>query len=181
MTKIVMGVLMGLFALMMATGVSAATSKAEYQADVARAEADYKVANDRCKSLAGNAKDVCVAEAKGAQKKAKASAEARNKDTDKARQDAQIAAAEADHDVAKARCGAKAGNDKDVCLKEANAALVSAKADAKAHREIKDIRKGVAEDKRDAEYKVALEKCDAMAGASKDACKAEAKARFGKS
>jgi hypothetical protein len=64
MSKFVMGVLMTLFALMMANGVRAATSKAEYQADVARAEAEYKAANERCKSLAGNAKDVCLAEAK---------------------------------------------------------------------------------------------------------------------
>lgn len=181
MSQSLMGVVIGVFALTMATAGNAATSKDAYKADVARGEADYKAANERCKSLAGNAKDVCVAEAKGARKKAKANAEAMHKDTDKARQDAKVAAAEADHDVAKAKCGAKGGNEKDVCLKEAKAALTSAKVDAKATREIKEIRKDAAQDKRDAEYKVALEKCDAKAGAAKDACRAEAKARFGKS
>jgi hypothetical protein len=37
------------------------------------------------------------------------------------------------------------------------------------------------EDKRDAEYKVAVEKCDAMSGAAKSSCVKEAKARYGKS
>ena len=35
-------------------------------------------------------------------------------------------------------------------------------------------------DKRDADYKVAAEKCDALAGDPKAACIADAKARFGK-
>jgi hypothetical protein len=34
--------------------------------------------------------------------------------------------------VAKEKCDDKAGNEKDVCVKEAKAALVRAKADAKA-------------------------------------------------
>ena len=181
MSNSLTSVLVGALAVSLTSSVYAATSKADYQSDIAKAEVEYKAASARCKSLAGNAKDVCVAEAKAEQTKAKAYAEARHKGTDKAQQDARIAAAEADHDVAKARCGAKAGNDKDVCLKEANAALTSAKVDAKATRQIKDIRKEAAEDKRDAEYKVALERCDAMAGAAKDACRAEAKSRFGKS
>ena len=36
-------------------------------------------------------------------------------------------------------------------------------------------------DKRDAEYKVAIEKCDALAGAPKDSCVSNAKVQFGKS
>ena len=35
-------------------------------------------------------------------------------------------------------------------------------------------------DKLDADYKVAAEKCDAMAGDAKSACVASAKARYGK-
>jgi len=44
-----------------------------------------------------------------------------------------------------------------------------------------DARKQAAEDKRNADYKVAIEKCDALAGAAKDACISRAKAQFGKS
>ena len=36
-------------------------------------------------------------------------------------------------------------------------------------------------DKRDADYKVAVEKCDALAGSAKDACVKDAKVRYGKS
>jgi hypothetical protein len=180
MSKLMMGVLAAAFTLATA-GVNAATSQAEYQAELDRIKADYKAASERCKPLTGNAKDVCIAEAKAAERKAKANAEAKNKGTDKARQNAQIEAAEADYDVAKEKCDAKKGNDKDVCMKEAKAKLTSAKADVKANREVREARKDATEDKRDAQYKVAIEKCDAMKGDAKDACKAQAKAKFGKS
>jgi hypothetical protein len=84
------------------------------------------------------------------------------------------------------------GNDKDVCVKEAKAQYTKAKADAKVDRvasdtsqnamkKTADARKDAAEDKRDAEYKVAVEKCDSLAGAAKDTCVRDAKARYGKS
>ena len=38
-----------------------------------------------------------------------------------------------------------------------------------------------ADAKRDAEYKVAIEKCDGFAGAAKDSCVSTAKVQFGKS
>ena len=41
---------------------------------------------------------------------------------------------EATYDVAKEKCDELSGNSKDVCVKEANAALVKAKADAKVDR-----------------------------------------------
>ena len=37
------------------------------------------------------------------------------------------------------------------------------------------------DEKRDASYKVEMEKCDALAGDTKSACVANAKAKFGKS
>jgi hypothetical protein len=69
--------------------------------------------------------------------------------------------------VAKERCDDSAGNVKDVCVKEAKAAHVSAKADAKAQEKIVDAHKDAAVDKRDAEYAVAKEKCDALSGNTK--------------
>ena len=42
-------------------------------------------------------------------------------------------------------------------------------------------RKAAAEQKRDADYAVAKEKCDVYAGGAKDYCVNQAKARFGKS
>ena len=43
-----------------------------------------------------------------------------------------------------------------------------------------EAKRDAAEDKRDADYKVAKEKCDALSGAAKDKCQADAKARYGK-
>ena len=158
----------------------ATTTRGDYDAVKTRADTDYKTASDTCKSLSGNPKDVCVAEAKAARVKATAMAEADYKNTPKARASAKNDIASADYDLAKQRCDAKTGNDKDVCVKEAKAAQVKAKADAKATEKTTIARNDAASDKRDANYKVALEKCDALAGAAKDTCQADAKSTFGK-
>ena len=47
-------------------------------------------------------------------------------------------------------------------------------------KEIGDAKKGAATEKVDADYKVAIEKCDALAGDAKASCIATAKAKFGK-
>ena len=112
--------------------------------------------------------------------------------TPKARENARIAHAQANYNVAIEKCDDLAGNRKDVCVKEAKAGLVKGKANAKVDRVAADTnraaatkqaeaRKDASADKRDAEYKVAIEKCDALAGPAKDACVSNAKAQFGKS
>ena len=113
-------------------------------------------------------------------KAAKANAEADYKNPDKARRDAKTDAAEADYDVAKAKCEAKTGNDKDVCIKEAKAIETKAKADAKANEKVAAAKEDAREDKMNADYKVALEKCDSLSGPAKDACVSDAKARYKK-
>ena len=158
----------------------AMTTKAEYNAAKDKAKAEYKMAEDKCGSLSGNPKDVCKAEAKANQKKADAAAEADYKNTPKARRDATMAVADADYDVAKQKCDARTGNDKDVCVKEAKAAQVKARADAKAMQKTTTAHNDASDDKRDANYKVAIEKCDGMSGDAKDACKTAAKTKYGK-
>src|SRR4029450_12831856 len=96
------------------------------------------------------------------------------------------------YNVAKEKCDELSGNPKDVCVKEADAALVKAKADAKVDRVVADTRKDAAAkqadaskeanaEKRDAEYKVAIGTCDALAGPAQDACVGNARAQHGKS
>ena len=160
--------------------IGAAMSANEYSAAKDRASAEYKAAKAQCDRLAGNPKDVCIAEAKAAEKRTKAEAEAQYKNTDNARRDARIAAAEANHAVAKAKCDALVGNDKDVCVKEAKAAETKAIADAKATQKVAEARQDAKEDKMEADYKVAIEKCDAFSGAAKDSCVNAAKAKYGK-
>ena len=176
---------------MAAAKPAAPISKDAYDTIVKNADMQYKTEKDACASRSGNAKDICLAEAGGKEKVAKADAEAAYKNTPKLREDARVTRAEATYDVAKEKCDELSGNPKDVCLKEANAALVKAKADAKVDRvaaetrrdaETKqvDARNEATKNKRDADYKVAIGKCDALAGAAKDTCVSSAKAQYGK-
>ncbi len=185
------------------SGVMAqALSKQEYKDTMERIESDYSSDKKNCQSLSGNANDICMAEADGKEKVAKANLEARDKNTKSAYHDARIVGIEARYSVAKERCDEKTGNNKDVCMKEAKAAEVTAKADAKAQMKSSkahamanekstearkdareksaDARHDAAVDKHDAEFSVAKEKCDVLAGNARTNCINDAKARYGK-
>lgn len=179
-----------LFLAMSAGALAATMSKAEYKEAKDALSATYKTEQTACKALQGNAKDICVEEAKGREKVGKAELEAKYAPSDKHRYDARMAKAEADYAVAKEKCDDLAGNAKDVCRKEAKAAFVTAKANAKvaeksadanaeARKSTAEARKDASTDKRDAEYAAAKEKCDAYSGDAKTTCVNEAKARFG--
>ena len=176
---------------MAAAKPAAPISKDAYDTIVKNADMQYKTDKDACASRSGNGKDICLAEAKGKEKVAKADAEVAYKNTPKLREDARVTRADASYDVAKEKCDELSGNSKDVCVKEANAALVKAKADAKVDRVAADTRldadtkqvearNEAIKDKRAAEYKVAIEKCDALAGPAKDTCISGAKVQYGK-
>ena len=147
MNKINMTVIAAAIALVFSTGAMATPnmSKDEYKADKSKIAAEYKSAKAGCGSLAANAKDVCIAEAKGKEKVTKAELEARYKPSEKASHKVKIAQAEADYAVAKEKCGDKAGNDKKACVKEAKAAEARAKADAKAPMQTSEANKPAAE------------------------------------
>ncbi len=167
-------------------------SKDGYAQAKSSADAQYKIDKYACSALTGNTKDICVAQAKGKADVAKADAEVAYENTPKNREGARVARAQASYNVSIEKCDDVTGNAKDVCAKEAQAALVRGKADAKVDRgaadsskdaavKQNDARKEASTDKRDADYKVAIEKCDALAGAPKDACVSSAKVQFGKS
>ncbi|WP_090047014.1 hypothetical protein [Limnohabitans sp. 2KL-27] len=155
-------------------------SKAEYQTSKTRISTDYKADKAACSALAGNAKDICQEEAKGKEKMARAELEYNYTGKDADRINVLVAKAKAAYEVAKERCDDLAGNAKDVCRQEAKAVEKKALADAKMKKEIGDAKKGAATEKVDADYKVAIEKCDALAGDAKASCIATAKAKFGK-
>jgi hypothetical protein len=154
--------------------------RTDYSGAVDRASAVYKDARAKCDALKDNPKDVCVAEAKAAEKRAKAEAEANYMGTVKARTDARIANADAAYMVASAKCDAQTGNEKNVCLTEAKAKQTKAIADAKANKTAANAHAAAREDTRDAEYKVALAKCDAQSGTAKDTCVNSAKSTLRK-
>lgn len=145
-----------------------------------RAAANYKQARATCDAIGGNPKDVCIAEAKAVRVHAEEEARALHQDTLKAYTRARGKIAEANFDLHQTRCAALTGNDKDVCQQQAKATRVAALADAKADKKVIEARADARDDKRTAEYKVALEKCDAFAGAVKDNCVAAAKTQYGK-
>jgi len=169
----------GVGALALASAGHAAGDKAAYDSTKASAKSTYEAAKARCDALKDNAKDICVAEAKAARTKTEASAEAAYKGTPKAHEQAVHEAAEADYKVARERCDDRTGNDQDVCIKVAKAALVRAKSDAKVTRVANYARIDAAKDKREADYKVAAQKCEALAGDAKSACVRDAKAKYG--
>jgi len=101
------------------------TPKAQMEARMARAEADYAVAKERCDDAAGNVKDVCIADAKAMLARAKADAKV-DRETREANvrvADAQQAAsketADAEYNAARERCDRFAGDARDRCINDA--------------------------------------------------------------
>jgi hypothetical protein len=95
----------------------------------AKANAAYDLAKEKCDDQTGNAKDVCVKDAKAAQATAKANAKVskvsaeggrdRAGNVAEARKDANADKNEAQYKAAKERCDALSGNAKDSCQNDA--------------------------------------------------------------
>ncbi len=168
-------------ALLACTATFGATmTKADYKAAKQRIGVDYKADKAACGSMSANAKDICIEEAKGKDKVALAELEYGYTGKAGDRTKSLEAKAHAVFAVAKERCDDLAGNAKDVCVKEAKAVHIKSLADAKMGKEILAARTEAMTDKRDADYKVAIEKCDALTAAAKTSCVNSAKASFGK-
>ena len=159
---------------------AATMSKDELKAAKTAISATYKADKAACASLSGNVKDICSEEAKAKEKISLAELEfnytGKPADQTKLRE----TQAKSAYAVAKEKCDDLSGNPKDVCVKEAKAVEVKALADAKLGKQVGEARKDASLDKRDADYKVAVEKCDALAGDAKASCLAMAKTQFGK-
>lgn len=166
--------------LSLSVAQAATISKDQYKADKTRISADYKADKAACAALAGNAKDICTQEAKAKEAVARAELEYSYSGKTADQTKVLMVKAKSAYAVAKEKCNDQAGNPKDVCVKEAKAVEVKALADAKLGKKIDEARKEASDDKMDANYKVAVEKCDALAGDAKTSCVAAAKAKFGK-
>lgn len=183
--------------------IGAPISRADYQTSQERISAEYKSAKEGCNSMSANARDICIAQADGQRRVGLSALEVDYKPGEKNSAKLRVARAEAEYAVAIQRCDDLSGNAKDVCVKEAKSAKASAKADSKAQTKIheagkeaadtsatarstakqesSDARKDAVDDKRDADYAVAKEKCDVYSGPAKDICIDKAKLHFGKS
>lgn len=95
-------------------------------------DAEYKAAREKCATMKDNAKDLCMAEAKGKHRVARAEKEAQEKNTPRAQRNLALAKANAAYDVAKEKCDEQKAEAKAACVKEAKAARDSARQQAKA-------------------------------------------------
>ncbi len=168
----------GLLALPLAQ--AATMTKDAYKSGKDGISSQYKSDKAACSSMSANAKDICFEEAKAKEKVALAELEFGY--TGKPRDGTKVMEVKAKtaYAVAKEKCDDQTGNAKDVCRKEAKAVEVKALADAKMGKQIGEAKAEAATDKRDADYKVAAEKCEALAGDPKTSCMNAAKARYGK-
>ena len=175
------------------SGAARADTSSKEAYDTANSEADlnFETAKQKCQSFSGNAQDICLTEAKGNHSVARAQAEANYKGTERARLKAAKSKVEAEYQVAEERCDDLSGNRKDICQQEAKAektkgyeAAKLASKNAEATTEFMNTKKEAKEQAgqalRDADYKVAIEKCDQFSGKTKEQCVQDAKNKFGK-
>jgi hypothetical protein len=166
--------------LMLPLAQAATMSRTDYSASKSRISETYKADKAACAPLKSNAKDICIEEAKAKEKVARAELEYGY--TGKAKDGTKVWTAKADaaFAVAKEKCDDLSGNAKDVCRQEAKTTHTKALADAKMGKQVAEARTDAAQTKRDADYKLAAEKCDSMSGDAKSQCMDNAKRTFGK-
>jgi hyperosmotically inducible periplasmic protein len=107
---------------------------ATYRTLTQKAQSEYRAAAAKCDPKSGNDKDVCMAEARLTRTRTEADVLARYNDTAAGHARARTNVANAEYDLAKARCDAKSGADKDSCMDNAKSVHTAALADAKAER-----------------------------------------------
>ncbi|QIL79339.1 hypothetical protein G7047_05025 [Diaphorobacter sp. HDW4A] len=113
---------------------SLAMTKAEHSAEKHRIANEYKSAILHCRTLVGNARDVCKQQAKGRVGVAKAQLNARANPSVKSAYKVDVAKAKAANSVARERCDDLVGEARSVCNRRAKANYASAKDRAASKR-----------------------------------------------
>lgn len=106
----------------------------QYEAGKKAIEAQSARDRKACERLKGDAQDVCEAQAEGHGKAEKAKLEARYKPSPDAVEEARLATADANYQVAKEKCEAMKGKAEDRCMKEAKAAREAARRHARVEK-----------------------------------------------
>ena len=109
-------------------------TKAVYLAEQQKIAAQFKADQKTCDSVAGNKHEVCEAQAQGKQASALAELEQRYQPSAERELKAKTVIAEANYDVAKARCSALQGKAKDRCGQQAKLAREAAIRQAKVEK-----------------------------------------------
>jgi hypothetical protein len=124
----------GIGALCWTATAGADMRKAEFQSEMLRIDNEFDTAKARCDSFGGNARDICLAEARGNLQVAKAELEERKTPSTRTRYKVRLARAEAAFDVAAEECDEGTSAAKDACVEEAREALARDKAEARKRR-----------------------------------------------
>jgi hyperosmotically inducible protein len=147
-----------------------------------KAATEYKAATAKCDAKSGNDKDVCMAEAKAARARTESDAIAKYNNSEKGRAGARSKVAEADYEVAKAKCDARSGAEKDSCMDNAKSVRTAALADAKAGRDGSTAAGAsgsagliASTDTKDPVKAAAVAKCEQAAGNSNTGCLVDSK------
>lgn len=164
-----------------ATAATRLSSKDEFNAGKARIDAELLADRAACDKLAGTPRDVCREQARGKEMVAKAELDLAHTGSRKSQDRLTTVRMDAAYDIARTQCNDKAGAAKAVCTKEAQTTRAKAQADLRLSQRVTEAKRDAADDRRDAEYKLATEKCDTMAEDPRAACIAAAKAKAGKS
>ena len=119
-------------AIILALGAVAPANatKTEYKIVIKKIEFRFKVAKLQCGRLLANAKDICMAEAKGKANVAMAELATREHPGSDARYDLHIARAEAEYAVTREKCDDLSGSANAACVREIEAARTSARNEA---------------------------------------------------
>jgi osmotically-inducible protein OsmY len=144
---------------------------ASYRAVTQKAAADYKAATAKCGSMSGNDKDVCMAEARLARTRTESDALSQYNNTAKGREKARTSLADAEYDLAKTKCNAKSGADKDDCMNNAKSVHTAAVADARSAA----TATGSSASGTTASGSAAMDKCAQQGGDSKTGCLVQTK------
>ncbi|HAT29308.1 MAG TPA: BON domain-containing protein [Janthinobacterium sp.] len=143
---------------------------AAYKSMIDKAGVDYKAAKAQCGSSSGNAKKVCIEDAKVARARAESDAVAQHMNTPRDLSKARVKVADAEYDLAKAKC--RDSSDRANCVSQAKSAKVAAVADAKAGNQMAGVGTPAMRDQRSAATTGAMENCAQMETAEKAACMA---------
>lgn len=109
-----------------------AMSPADYAAARKDIVSDFRTATIGCEPMRATARVVCMADVGGRERVALAELEAAYQPSPAAREEVRVARAQVVLSVAKAKCGDRADESRDGCVKDAEDAHASALADARA-------------------------------------------------
>ena len=109
-------------------------TRAGYEAEQAKIERESRATLKICQGLKGQRQDICETEAKGRAQALKAELEAKYRPSVQAWFEARMVTAEANYDVARARCELLKGKAESRCVRQAKAAREAAERQAKVEK-----------------------------------------------